>query len=76
MDDRDYEAMNKHNYGNDFIADVSNCKRLDSKDKRFNAMWDWGGFAIGFQVSKPHKCTGWNWYVSLDFTFLSLWWYF
>jgi hypothetical protein len=24
MDDRDYEAMNKHNYGNDFIADVSN----------------------------------------------------
>jgi hypothetical protein len=23
MDDRDYEAMNKHNYGNDFIADVS-----------------------------------------------------
>lgn len=23
MDDRDYEAMNRHNYGNDFIADVS-----------------------------------------------------
>ncbi len=61
MDDRDYEAMNKHNYGN---------------NKKFNAMWDWESFAVGFQVSKPHRCTGWNWYVSLDFTFLSLWWYF
>lgn len=25
MDDRDYEAMNKHNYGNDFIANVMPC---------------------------------------------------
>ena len=33
MDDRDYEAMNKHNYGNDFIADVSHSKFVDEKQK-------------------------------------------
>jgi len=32
MDDRDYEAMNKHNYGNDFIADVSSSKRFCTTD--------------------------------------------
>lgn len=29
MDDRDYEAMNKHNYSNDFIADVICCGALE-----------------------------------------------
>ena len=32
MDDRDYEAMNKHNYGNDFIADVICCGVLEKID--------------------------------------------
>jgi hypothetical protein len=55
--------MNKNNYSN-------------YKEKKINVMWNLEGFAIGFQISKPHKCTGWNWYVSVDFTFLSIWWYF
>ena len=62
MDDRDKEGMHS-------------CPFIP-KDPRFNVLWDWKGFAISFQISKPHKCTGWKWYVSVDFTFLSVWWYF
>ena len=58
------------------IADVSNCKRINGKDSRFNVMWDWEGFAIGLQIRKPHKCTGWEWYIGIDITFLSCWLYF
>lgn len=32
MDDIDYEAMNKHNYGNDFIADVRSSNRFCTTD--------------------------------------------
>ena len=73
---KENKTFDKQQNGNDFIADVSNCKRINGKDSRFNVMWDWEGFSIGFQISKPHKCTGWKWYVSLDFTFLSVWLYF
>ena len=31
---KEVETLSKHQNGNDFIADVSNCKRLDTKDKR------------------------------------------
>lgn len=62
MDNRDKEAMNSYPF--------------TPKDPRFNVLWDWKGFAIGFQITKPHKCTGWNWYIRVNFTFLSVWWYF
>lgn len=46
------------------------------RDPMFNKYWDWSDFSIGFSISKPHKCTGWNWYISIDLTFLSMWMYF
>ena len=54
------------------IGSVSNSKR----DPMFNYYWDWTDFSVGFSIAKPNKCTGWNWYISLDLTFLSVWWYF
>ncbi|MCR9066772.1 MAG: hypothetical protein NXI00_22570 [Cytophagales bacterium] len=54
------------------IGGVSNSKR----DPMFNYYWDWTDFSIGFSIAKPNKCTGWNWYISIDLTFLSVWWYF
>ena len=54
------------------IGSVSNSNR----DPMFNYYWDWTDFSVGFSIAKPNKCTGWNWYISLDLTFLSVWWYF
>lgn len=42
---------------------------------RFNYYFDWTDFSIGLSIAKPHKCTGYKLYMSLDITFLSVWVY-
>lgn len=42
----------------------------------FNYYWDRSDFSIGFSIARPHRLTGYNWYISIDITWLSIWVYF
>jgi hypothetical protein len=46
------------------------------RDPMLNYFWDWSDFSIGFSIAKPHRLTGWNYYVSVDIAWFSCWLYF
>jgi len=63
----------------DFMEGYHNLKKKEIKNKRykrFNAVWDWSDFSIGFSIARSHECTGWKLYISLELGFLSVWIYF
>jgi len=47
-----------------------------NQSRRFNPVWDWEEFGVGFGIMKPHRCTGWKLCIGLNLTFFSLWVYF
>lgn len=47
-----------------------------TREPQFNYYIDKTDFLLGISIAKPHKATGWNWYVSIELTFLSVWVYF
>jgi len=63
----------------DFMEGYHNLKNKEMKnkrDKRFNAVWEWDDFSIGFAIAKAHECTGWKLYISLELGFFGVWIYF
>lgn len=42
----------------------------------FNYYWDRSDFSIGFSIARPHRLTGYNWYISINIMWLSIWVYF
>lgn len=46
------------------------------RDPMVNYYLDWNDFSIGFSISKPHKMSGWDYYISIDIMWFSVWMYF